>query len=149
MARNNERFRNEGCCARAVSDTRKRGRKRGQQPPFPLASFSLSRAGVSDSRSVGLDAVRRDANAYPPNIDSLARGTHASQRVLYRGRLSPPTLSHRPLVLGLPRIGFPPRHSASLLGTRSRRVFSRIFSFSNLKGDLNSNPRKLLEKGNK
>lgn len=35
-ARNNERFRNEGCCARAVSDTRKRGRKRGQQPPFPL-----------------------------------------------------------------------------------------------------------------
>ena len=78
-----------------MSDMRKGG-KREISSPFLFASFSLSRTatGVSDSRSVGLDAVRRDANAYPPNIDLLARGTHASQtRVVSRDAFSPTGLS--------------------------------------------------------
>lgn len=124
-------FRNEGCCARAVSDTRKGGEREVSSPLSLCFVLSFS-TGVSDSRSVGLDAVRRDANAYPPNIDSLARGTHASQRVSYRGRLSP-----RRFRTGLSFQVFPesdfPRDTARLISKpRSRQVFF----FWNLKRDL-------------
>lgn len=127
-------FRNEGCCARDVSDTRKRGRKRGQQPPFAsLRSLFLGRKG--EWLMFRRPRRRSSGRKRLPSKYWFARPRNA--RVATRV-VSGEAFSSRRFctgVLGLLRIGFPLRHSASLLGARSRQVFLRTFSFSNLKTD--------------